>query len=193
MKHKIGDGAWRLWSEVLQLALADIRKANLRDDAMRWIMADDQEIGSSVWVCRELSLGLVDVRRRAAKIYTEYEQNRTNRLHCKSNDDGDCQKLRTRCINCEGWRRWMPRENTARIQPVKNLPPRCAVHGCIHRTWSQYEIDVDGKMHAVCDRHKRQHQRWVKLGRNNDMPHLVDRDGHLELTMRTRWGSKTDR
>lgn len=71
---------------------------------------------------------------------------------------------------------------TAGHHPV--FPPLCAVQRCGHRAWDGQKIEVEGKSHLVCDLHKRQHKRWLTMGRDPNMPHLVPGLDGLEITIR---------
>jgi len=52
-----------LWAEVLIEALIDLRRADYRVDALRWIRSNGQSVGSFCWVCHHLSLDCSAVRR----------------------------------------------------------------------------------------------------------------------------------
>lgn len=66
----------------------------------------------------------------------------------------------------------------------RGLPAMCAVRGCRHRTWTGHKVSVEGRDYAVCDYHKRQHQRWVRGGQDEKLPHLIIKDGTLQRTWR---------
>lgn len=91
------------------------------------------------------------------------------------------------CLHCGAW---LEREILETRHSVNECsqdgPIICAVFGCNHRTWSKLQILVATKTYPVCDRHKRQHQRWVRGGQDPNRPHLIQiQDGYcLDLTIK---------
>jgi hypothetical protein len=80
------------------------------------------------------------------------------------------------CIHCGAWmeRQFMleRKQETGKNQNT-DAPPICAVDRCKHRTWSKQRITIQDEDFGVCDRHKRQYQRWLRMGSDSNMPHLI--------------------
>lgn len=90
------------------------------------------------------------------------------------------------CLHCGAWLERETLESRRSAQNETEGPITCSVFGCKHRTWSRLQILVEAQTYPVCDRHKRQHQRWVRGGQDPNRPHLIQiQQGQcLDLTIK---------